>query len=67
VKEDDKVVFVCGLLSGLFLGGMLAVILTRVVVGNSYEQAAVANNCGHYVVNQSGDVVFTWKKEKTDE
>jgi hypothetical protein len=46
---------------------MLAVILTRVVVGNSYEQAAVANNCGHYVVNQEGAVVFTWKKEKTDE
>jgi len=52
-----------GAIIGAALGGAIAGISTK----NTYELEAVANNCGHYVVNQEGAVVFTWKKEKTDE
>ena len=48
---------------GAFVGGLVARLTTK----NNYELEAVANNCGHYVVNQEGDIVFTWKKEKIDE
>lgn len=61
--ESEGAAFVVGLIVGAFVGGLVARLTTK----NNYELEAVANNCGHYVVNQEGDIVFTWKKEKIDE
>jgi len=61
--ENEGLAFVVGVILGTIVGSSIAGISTK----NHCERAAVANNCGHYVVNQEGDVVFTWKKEKIDE
>lgn len=55
--------FFLGAVLGCIIGAFVGSIWTR----SNYECSAVANNCGQYVLNQYGNVVFTWKKEKADE